>query len=250
MELSYQLLFFFFVVAILAGGVDAIAGGGGLITIPCMLAAGVPPIAAIATNKLGGVAGTWASSMHFIRRGEIEFKKCGLMMVTALSGAWAGGLVITRTDNSFLALLVPILLITFSVYFLLAPSVGEVDQKARISPSVFALFPVSIIAFYDGFFGPGTGTFFALAFTLLLGFNILKATAHAKLLNLCSNLAALSFFVSSNQIIWKLGIAMLIGQFIGGSVGAHLAIKNGKKLIRTMMVIVAVATSIKLLFFG
>ncbi len=249
MKLSSQLLLIFFLVAILAGGVDAIAGGGGLITIPCMLAAGIPPTAAIATNKLGGVAGTFACAMHFVRKGEIDFKKSGLMMVTALGSAWMGGLVITRIDNSLLAVVVPILLITFSAYFLMAPTVGEVDKKARVSPTVFALLPVPLIGFYDGFFGPGTGTFLALAFTLMLGFNILKATAYAKLLNLCSNLAALAFFVCGNQIIWKLGIAMLFGQFIGGYTGAHLAMKNGKKLIRTMMVIVAVATSIKLLFF-
>ncbi|MGI4848203.1 MAG: TSUP family transporter [Janthinobacterium lividum] len=249
MELTVQLILLFFVVAMVAGCVDAIAGGGGLITIPVLLAAGLPPALAIATNKLGGVAGTFSATMHFVRIGEIKLNRIFYLVPPTFLGAVLGGFALTKIDGSFLALLVPFLLVGFSTYFLFSPNIGTLDKKQKLSLVVFGLTMAPLIGFYDGFFGPGTGTFFCLAFTLLLGFNIVKATAHAKLLNLASNFSALLFFILHGSILWNVGIVMMLGQFIGGYLGARLVVKNGTKLIKGIMVVVAVALSVKMVMY-
>jgi len=248
MEISLELFFLFVLVAIVAGGVDAIAGGAGLITIPAMLALGVPPAAAIATNKLGGVAGTLSSTLHFIGTKQIDIKASLPMVVSAFVGAVLGGLALTKIDARFLAAIVPVLLIGFSVYFVFSPNVGALDKKRLISVAGFVLLVAPLIGFYDGFFGPGAGAFFCLALVLLLGFNLIRATAHAKLLNLASNLAALLFFIWHGAILWDIGLAMMFGQFIGGNIGARVVVRHGVKVIKIIMVIVACAISAKLLF--
>ncbi|KAA8995390.1 TSUP family transporter [Affinibrenneria salicis] len=247
MEYSLALILLFFVVAIIAGWVDAIAGGGGLVTIPVMLAAGVPPAAAIATNKLGGVAGTFSASWHFIRTGQIDFRTSAIMIPTTFLGALLGGYLLNRINSEFLTFIIPVLLIGFALYFLFSPGIGELDKKTIIPVSLFAGLPAPLIGFYDGFFGPGTGTFFCLALVLLLGYNLVKSTANAKLLNFSSNLAALIYFISSGSILWQVGIAMLLGQFIGGYLGARMIVKNGKKLIKIIMTIMAFAISAKIM---
>jgi uncharacterized membrane protein YfcA len=247
MDYSIYLLLLIFLVAVVAGGVDAIAGGGGLVTIPVLLAVGIPPAAAIATNKLGGVAGTLSSTAHFIRIGEINLRHSIIIVPTTFIGAILGGIFLTRIDNGFLYYIVPILLIGFSLYFLFSPDIGALDKKQLISPIGFSCCISPIIGFYDGFFGPGTGTFFCLSLTMLLGFNLVKATAHAKLLNLSSNLAALIFFIIHGSIIWEVGIAMLLGQFIGGYLGARMVVKNGRNLIKIIMTTMAFLISAKII---
>ncbi|WP_421589573.1 MULTISPECIES: TSUP family transporter [Rahnella] len=247
MEISLQLILLFFLVAIVAGCVDAIAGGGGLITIPVMLAAGINPAIAIATNKLGGVAGTFASTLHFIQIGEIDLRKATATVPMTFIGALLGGLALTKVNSAFLSYLIPLLLLGFSLYFIFSPEIGKIDKKEKLSTIVFAATFAPSIGFYDGFFGPGSGTFFCLGFTLLLGYNLIKATAYAKLLNFASNLAALLFFIIKGDILWKVGAAMLIGQFIGGHIGARLVVKSGRRLIKALMVIVAFALSMKML---
>jgi len=248
MEISLELFSFFVVVAVIAGCVDAIAGGAGLITIPAMLAFGVPPAAAIATNKLGGVAGTLSATLHFVRKGQIKLRQSLLMVATAFAGAVAGGFLLTRIDGKILAAIVPVLLVIFSVYFIFSPNAGAIDRKNLISCFVFSLLVAPAIGFYDGFFGPGAGAFYCLAFVMLLGFNLIKATAHAKILNLSSNLAALMFFIWYDAILWDIGLAMMLGQFIGGNIGVKIIVRHGVKAIKIIMVIVACAISAKQIF--
>jgi len=246
-EIPLEVFFLFVAVAIVAGGVDAIAGGAGLITIPAMLAFGVPPAAAIATNKLGGVAGTLSATLHFIGRKQIDIRSSWPLAASAFVGSVAGGFALTRIDPAFLAAIVPVLLIGFSVYFVFSPNVGALDKKRLLSVAGFVLLVAPVIGFYDGFFGPGAGAFFCLALVLLAGFNLIRATAHAKLLNLASNLAALLFFIWYGAILWDIGLAMMIGQFIGGNLGARIVVRHGVKLIKIIMVIVACAISLKLM---
>lgn len=248
MEFSLDVLFLFFLAAIVAGCVDAIAGGAGLITIPVMLAAGVPPAAAIATNKLGGVAGCVSSTLHFLRLGQIDLKRSAPMAIACFAGAILGGLLLTRIDSRFLGAIVPALLIGFSAYFLFSPNIGALDKKRLIPASAFALTAAPLIGFYDGFFGPGTGAFYCLALVLLLGFNLIKATAHAKLLNLSSNLAALLFFIWHGAILWEAGLAMMLGQLIGAHIGVRIVVRHGARVIKIIMAIVACAISAKLMF--
>jgi len=139
------------------------------------------------------------------------------------------------------------LLIGFSFYFVFSPNVGALDKKRLISVTGFTLLVAPVIGFYDGFFGPGTGAFFCLALVLLQGFNLIRATAHAKLLNLASNLAALLFFIWHGTILWNIGLAMLIGQFIGGNLGARIVVRHGVGLIKIIIVIMACAISLKLM---
>lgn len=250
MDISIQVIMLLFFVAMIAGCLDAIAGGGGLITIPALMAVGLPPAAAIATNKLGGVAGSFAATMHFLRIRQIDLHRSRWMMLTTFLGALLGGFALTQIDGAILMFAIPILLIGFAVYFLISPKVGEKDKKQAISLIVYALFIAPIIGFYDGFFGPGTGTFLAISFVSLLGYNLVKATAHAKLLNFCSNVASLAFFIPHGSVVWAFGLPMLAGQLIGGHIGARLVVTHGHGLIKIIMAIVALAISAKMLWAG
>ncbi|MFT0532138.1 TSUP family transporter [Castellaniella hirudinis] len=247
MEISFDVVVLLFFAALIAGTIDAIAGGGGLITIPALLAAGLPPGAAIATNKVGGIAASAAATLHFLRMRQIDLKRSRWMMLGAFLGSLAGGFALTRIDSGMLRQLIPILLICFALYFLLSPRVGAEDRTQRITSALYAAILAPLIGFYDGFFGPGTGTFLAISCVTLLGFNLVKATAHAKLLNLCSNCAALIFFAWHGNIAWAFGLPILAGQWIGGTIGARLVVKRGHQLIRILMVIMATVVSVKML---
>lgn len=135
MELSYEILVFLLFAAMLAGCIDAIAGGGGLIALPAMLMCGVPPVAAIATNKLGGVGGTLSASLHFIKTGDVQIKNMLGMMLMTFIGALVGGIALTQIDSSFLAVIIPFLLIGFSIYFIFSPNLGELDRRKTHFPS-------------------------------------------------------------------------------------------------------------------
>lgn len=248
MEISFDVALLLFFVAVLAGIVDAIAGGGGLITIPALLAVGLPPGAAIATNKVGGIAGATAATLHFLRMRQIQIRRCRGLMLGAFLGSLAGGIALTRIDSGILRQIIPFLLIGFALYFLLSPRVGIEDRAQRITPAFYAASLAPLIGFYDGFFGPGTGTFLAISCVTLLGFNLVKATAHAKLMNLCSNLASVIFFALHGNIVWAFGLPMLAGQWVGGTIGARLAVTRGQRLIRVLMVVMAVVVSVKMLW--
>lgn len=247
MEITFDIAALLFTVALGAGIVDAIAGGGGLITIPTLLAAGLPPGAAIATNKVGGIAGSTAATLHFLRIRQIDLKRSRWIMLGTFLGSLIGGIALTRIDGGILKQIIPVLLIGFAVYFLLSPKVGAEDHKERMSLPLYALTLAPLLGFYDGFFGPGVGTFLAISGVTLLGMNLVRATAHAKLLNLCSNLAALLFFAWHGNIVWAYGLPMLVGQWVGGSIGARLVVKRGHQLIRVLMVTMAIIISVKLM---
>ncbi|EEQ00395.1 Inner membrane protein yfcA [Yersinia ruckeri ATCC 29473] len=184
-----------FLVALLAGFIDSIAGGGGLLTIPALLAVGVPPTQALATNKLQSVGGSFSASLYFVRRGAVNLKEQKLTIALTLVGSMLGAILVQHLQADILRQILPILVIGIGVYFLLTPKLGERDQQRRLSALPFALIAGGGIGFYDGFFGPGAGSFYALAFVTLCGFNLAKSTAHAKVLNFTSNLGGLTFFI-------------------------------------------------------
>lgn len=234
-------------VAATAGCIDAIAGGGGLLTVPALLWSGLSPLQVLATNKAQAVFGTFTASLHFVRRGRIDLRRLAPAIGLTFFGSAIGTLGVQRLDLEFLARLVPILLLCFAAYFLLSPRLGRHPAKQRIGQGAFALLIGTGIGFYDGFFGPGTGTFFAAAFILLLGYDLIRATAGTKVLNFTSNLASFLFFAASGYVIWPLGLAMGLAQIIGARLGAHLVVRHGGKLIRPLLVIVSASLSIKLL---
>lgn len=236
-----------FPLALAAGLVDAMAGGGGLITLPALLWAGLGPLEALATNKAQGVFGTAAASVNFLRQGLIEPRRAALAFVLAFTGAAGGVLLLRHLGGDIPPWLIPALLILFALYFLVSPRVSDLDAHQRLGEVPFALLIALPIGCYDGFFGPGTGTFFAMGYVALLGYNLRRATAHTKLLNFASNLAAILFFIPGGHVLWRYGLVMALGQIIGAWIGSHLVLRHGARLIRPLLVAVSLALSLKLL---
>lgn len=234
-------------VGALAGFVDAVAGGGGMITVPALLSAGLPPIAALATNKMQSSIGTTIAVLTYWRRGFVSMRTLLPSVAATFAGSMIGALVVKQIDTSLLNVAVPIALIGVALYFLFAPSLSDADRVSRLAFPRWVPILGLTIGFYDGVFGPGTGSFFTIGFVLLFGLGITKAAGNTKLLNLVSNLAALAIFIHGGDVVWQAAIVMAGGQIIGGYVGARAGIRFGAKLIRPLVVVVSVAMAIKLL---
>ena len=235
-------------VALLAGFIDAIAGGGGLLTIPALLWAGLTPVETLATNKAQAVFGSGMATFQFVRKGLVDPRGIALAVICTFVGSALGAVLVQRIDSAFLERLIPGLLIAFALYFWFSPRVSDLDSRQRIGASAFSLGIGLGVGFYDGFFGPGAGTFFAMGYIALLGYNLRRATAHTKALNFTSNLAALLCFLAAEQIHWPIALAMAAGQLIGAWLGAHLVLRHGTALIRPLLVTVSIAISGKLLW--
>jgi uncharacterized protein len=236
-------------VGMLAGFVDAVAGGGGMIGIPALLFVGLPPVSALATNKLQGVVGTAMAALTFWRRGYVSLRALVPSIALTFAGSLIGALVVKRVDTSLLEVAVPIALIGIALYFLFSPSLSDADRTARL-PFALAVPAIGfVLGFYDGIFGPGTGSFFTIGFVTLLGLGVTRASGHTKVLNFTSNLAALVIFIPAGDVVWPAAIAMAIGQLIGGYAGARAGIRFGAKLIRPLVVVISVSMAVKLLFF-
>lgn len=247
LELSYEILALLFAVAALAGFIDAIAGGGGLITIPALMWAGLPPTAALATNKLQACGGSFFASFYFVRKGMVNLGQMKLAIACAFVGSALGTIVVQLIDTSVLKLLLPFLILAIGSYFLFSKKISEEDKQQVLTPSVFGFTAALGVGFYDGFFGPGTGSFFALAFVSLAGYGLAKATAHAKVLNFSTNIASLIFFALGGKVLWLLGGIMLLGQAIGATLGSRMVLTKGSKIIRPLVVTMSIAMSAKLL---
>lgn len=245
---SWELLGLLFAAASVAGFIDSIAGGGGLIALPALLAAGLTPAQALATNKLQGSFGTMAATWNFYRKGHLKLVEMWPAVLMTFIGSASGTELVKRLDPSFLSTVMPFLLIVVVIYFVFQPKIGETDRHHRISLWGFAFLCGFTIGFYDGFFGPGTGSFFAIAFVTLLGFNLLKATAHTKLLNFTSNIASLCFFILGGKVVWVVGLTMAMGQFIGGYLGSHMTMKHGARIVRPLLITVSLAMTVKLVY--
>jgi uncharacterized protein len=233
--------------AFLAGFVDAIAGGGGLITVPALLLAGFTPVESLGTNKLQSLFGSASATMAYARKGHVDLKKqLPWALVSALGAALGAGLA-TVVPGEWLSIALPFLLVAIALYFALKPNMDDVDRAQRVTPFLFGLTLVPLIGFYDGIFGPGTGSFFMLAFVALAGYGVLKATAHTKLLNFASNFGAFVIFAAVGVVYWKIGLAMGIAQFLGARLGATLAMRKGAAIIKPLLVIVCVLLALRLL---
>ncbi len=248
-DLTLTTLLVLSVVALVAGFVDSIAGGGGMITIPALMLAGIPSHEALGTNKFQGVFGTFSAVLHFYKKGHLDLKKCALFVGFAFVFALGGTLAVQVINADLLRKAIPFLLMFFALYFLFSPKVSEESSKARLSRIALA-FVIGAIGFYDGFFGPGTGSFLMIALISLGGFGIKDALAQAKLYNFATNLAAVIMFAVFGNIIFAVGATMAVGQFIGGYLGAKTALKYGIKVIKPLVVIVSLAMCVKLLFFS
>jgi len=236
-------------VGLVAGFVDAIAGGGGMIALPALLAAGLPPVAALATNKLQSVVGTGMAAITFWRRGYIDLPALIPAIALTYAGSFAGALVVKQIDTSLLNITVPIALIGIALYFLFAPNLSDVDKVARLPFARFVPLLGFAVGFYDGIFGPGTGSFFTIGFVMLFGLGLTRASGNTKVLNVVSNLAALTIFIAAGDVVWPAALAMCVGQLLGGYIGARTGIRFGAKLIRPLVVVVSIALALRLLVF-
>jgi uncharacterized membrane protein YfcA len=233
----------------LAGFVDAIAGGGGMIALPALLAAGVPPVMALGTNKLQSVIGTAAAATTYWRKGFVSLKTLAVAIACTFAAAFVGAFVVKQINTSVLQTAVPIALVGIALYFLFAPRLTDEDKHARLRFALFVPVMGGVIGFYDGIFGPGTGSFFTIGFVALFGLGVTRGSGHTKVLNLASNLGALALFIPSGDVVWIAAGAMAVGQLIGGYLGALTGIRFGAKLIRPLVVIISLILAGKLLFF-
>ena len=247
-DLSIWIYLALFAAAFLAGVIDAIAGGGGLITVPVLLAAGLSPAQALATNKLQGCAGTLSASYHFVKTGQVKLSTMWLPITMTAIGAVSGTLLVSYLDSSLLLKAVPIILIAVAIFFFFLPKLQPyIASKVSLTQVQFALIIGLSIGFYDGLIGPGTGAFFSTAYLCFMGLSVVSATAHTKILNATSNVCSLIIFAFSGHLVWALGIVMGIGQWFGAQIGSRLVITKGATIIRPMVIIMCLAISIKLL---
>ena len=244
-----ELLATLFGVSAVAGWVDAIAGGGGLLTLPALLAAGLPPAHALGTNKLQGTFGALSSSLYFLRRGQVSLRTVLPGLVVAALAAGLGAHCVQYVDTQWLRRFIPILLIVVALYFLLRPGLAGANSQARLSLAGFVLLAVPAIAFYDGILGPGTGTFLALAGITLRGLSVTGATAQAKWLNLGSNIGSLLVFTLAGAVTWVPGLVMALGQVLGAQLGAGMVLKRGAAIVRPLVIVVSLAMSARLLLW-
>lgn len=246
MEVGLTWALVLFLVAAGAGFVDAIAGGGGLITIPTLLLSGMPPASALATNKLQALAGSGAAALRFVRAGAVDLKRAPIL--AAFLGAGVGSLLVLAAPV-FLTKLIPLVIALIGLYTLFAPKLDDIERPAVISNQTYRRALVPAIGFYDGYLGPGTGMFFAVAKNALRGAALVRATANAKVLNAATNLASLLVFIVLGDVYYQTGLLMMAGQTIGATLGSHLALKNGARFIRPVMVIMCFVMLARYSFF-
>jgi uncharacterized protein len=234
------------IVGAVAGFIDSIAGGGGLLTVPAMLLAGLPQVDTLATNKLQSSFGSFSATLAFTRAGRIDFRRAWPWVAWTFAGAVLGTMTVSSLPVGIVKPALPVLIAGVGLFFLFGPKLTDESRQARLSAGGFGVVAGASIGFYDGVFGPGTGSFFMLAFVLLLGYGVLQATAHTKLLNFTSNIASLAAFLIGGHVHVALGLAMGAGQFAGAQLGARLAIRKGVTVIRPMLVLVSFAMAAKL----
>ena len=234
----------------LGGIVDAVAGGGGLITLPAYLLAGLDPHAASATNKCGNVWGTLLSAYRFWRRGELRMPSAAWGAAGALVGAWAGAQLNLILPDRFLYYIMLVIVPVMAVFLLLKRDFGTEDRSGQFSPLRLSLLSLGIglaIGCYDGFFGPGAGTFLMLAYTSLCKFDLLTASGNTKAANAASNAASLVTFALAGEVVWAVGIPAALCGLAGGYVGSGLALRGGAKVIRPMFFVVLTLLTVRLI---
>ena len=222
----------------LAGIVDAVAGGGGLITLPAYMIAGLPPHIATATNKCGSTFGTVFAALRFMRGGKIQWKSALCAAAAALVGSPFGAKLNLIVSDRSLSYILLIVVPAMAVFLFLKREFGTVDRSSELRPGVLLGASAGIglvIGAYDGFFGPGAGTFLTLAFCRICRFDLLTSSGNTKVVNAASNAAALVTFALSGQVLWAIGIPAALCSIAGNGVGASLALKKSARIIRPML---------------
>lgn len=233
-------------VAFVAGLIDAIAGGGGLLTIPSLLMAGIPPHMALGTNKLCASMGAITSSLTFIKRRLFSPKHWIPALICTAIGALLGAWLAHFIPAQWLYQLLPVVVFSCGLYMLFAPLPNSVTLSSA-PPKQGRQVPQGLtLGFYDGIAGPGTGAFWTVSNLLLYPLDLLRASAVARCMNCISNVAALSVFIAMGQVYWLLGLCMGTALMLGAFIGARMAISGGAKIIRPFFILVVLALTAKL----
>lgn len=236
-------------VALVAGTLDAIAGGGGLLTLPALLWAGLPPHLALGTNKGQSVFGSFAALVRYARGGLVARERAVLAFPAGLLGSFAGAALVLAVPAASLRPIIAVLLALAAAFVGLRSRAGHAGAAPELSRRAAAARTLALalaIGAYDGFFGPGTGTFLIVGFVGLLGDGPARASAEAKVVNFASNLAAVALFASRGVVVWEVSLPMAAGQLAGGWLGAHVALRRGDVLVRRAVVVTALAVAAKL----
>ncbi len=234
-------------VAFAAGVVDAIAGGGGLLTVPALLAAGLPPHLAIATNKGQSTFGAFSATVAFWRAGLVDPRRARITFPLAFGGSLLGAGLLLLVRPDVLRPVVLVLLVGAALFVGLRRSPPRAEARV---PAAWVL-PVAgawsfLVGGYDGFFGPGTGTFLIVGFVALLGDGLARASAAAKVVNFASNLSALLLFAAKDAVVWRVALPMALAQLVGGHLGAHLTVRKGDVLVRRVVLVVVLGLCVKI----
>lgn len=250
MEISLEVIVFLILASGFAGFVDSIAGGGGLIQLPSLLIAlpNTPPAQLLGTNKLPSFLGTSGATISYLRRLRPDFRLAFVMAVPAFVGSALGANTATRIPKDLFRPIILILLILVALYTWRRKELGlstNFKYARHHQLGIGSLFGL-IIGFYDGIFGPGTGSFLMLILVAVLGFAFMEASVNAKLVNLATNLGAIVVFGYHGKIMWTLGLAMAAGNITGAFLGARWAIKGGSALIRKVYLVVTCALIVRL----
>lgn len=247
-EVAADTTLLLFLAAFVAGLIDSIAGGGGLITIPALLLAGASPVQTLATNKLQSSFGSGTAALAYARAGHVVLRRQAPMACASALAAAGGAALAHLVPEGFLRTALPVVLLAIAAFFALRRDLSDEDRAERLGPLAFTLLVVVPVGAYDGFIGPGAGSFFMIGFVLLAGHGVLRATAHTKLLNFASNTGALAVFVLAGNVWWAVGFLMAAGQALGALLGARLAMRSGARLIRPLLVATSCAMALRLLW--
>jgi len=233
----------------LAGFVDAVVGGGGLILVPALFATypTAHPATLLGTNKSASVWGTLFAAWQYNQRVQLAWRALLAASLLAFLGSWAGAYLLTMVSPHYLRQALPALLVGLLAYTLWNKQLGQ-HHEPRFSSRKQAFFMAGIggvIGFYDGFFGPGTGSFLVFLLVKLLGFDFLQASAHSKVMNLFSNLAAVMLLASQGHVWWEVGIPLALANVAGSLLGSRMALRHGTGFVRWLFMLVVSALAIK-----
>ncbi|RUL45670.1 TSUP family transporter [Lysinibacillus antri] len=237
MEISIVIILFAF--GFLGAFINSIVGGGGLITLPALLFVGLPPATAIATNKLAATLGNLTSMLTFLRAGKIDLKLLGPIVPLVFIGSMVGAFTVNFISPNLLKPLIFIMLVVVLIYTIIKKDWGSIEKRQEMTKKRKVLFISALIAigFYDGFLGPGTGSFIIFAF-VLMGFDFIQASGNAKLLNFTSNFAALIMFLFLDAVNYSYGLIMGVAMIMGAFAGAKFALGRGTKYVRIIFIVV------------
>lgn len=250
MELTVEIVLFICAAGFLAAAVDSIAGGGGMISLPAIIAAGVPPHLALGTNKFASSFASFTSTLKFASSGNIHFKLIKYQIPCTILGAALGVQTVLAIDERYLQMLIVVLIFAVAIYTTFKKDFGQVDNFKGLTPLNIGsgMFFAFALGFYDGFFGPGTGSFLIFLFISVFGFDFTSAAGNGKILNFVSNIVSLILFALGGKIIYLVGIPMAISMIFGAYVGTHIAINNGPKVIKPIFITIAAALIVKLVY--